>query len=284
MIPCPSCHKPVEILDKHVGTLFTCPHCNAVYFIDFSGQPEMANHEAEVETPSAYEPPAQDFSSPQDYSSEASVPADLSAETNYAHEQPVEQNYVQENNFQPDEDAAYSNEQNESSEQNYSSEQNFGSQDQSFENSSESAEQNDFSTPQDSAYSEAEPTPVVEEAPFDFNRTLDQAPAEAPPPVSVSDNSDFSDVTDFANADTVAGPLTYVVMIDGIESSQLLYQLKEAMTDSRFGWDVAELLSTVGGGRMVIPGLTPAKASVLINRIKYLPFKISWRQDVLSSS
>ncbi|WP_374031780.1 hypothetical protein [Bdellovibrio bacteriovorus] len=128
--------------------------------------------------------------------------------------------------------------------------------------------------------------PPMEEAPYDFSQTLDSVnsqPASEPAPMS-SDTADFSDVTDFANADTVSGPLAYTVTIDGIESSRLLAQLREAMTDSRFGWDVAGLLANVGGGRLVLRGLTPAKASVLINRIKYLPFKISWRQDVLSGS
>jgi hypothetical protein len=58
-------------------------------------------------------------------------------------------------------------------------------------------------------------------------------------------------------------------------------QLKEAMMDSRFAWDATDLLSRVEYGVLLLPGLSPAKASVLISRIKYLPFKISWRQDVL---
>lgn len=129
-------------------------------------------------------------------------------------------------------------------------------------------------------------TSSTEEVPYDFSQTLDSVnsqPMSEPAPMS-SDTADFSDVTDFANADTVSGPLAYTVTIEGIESSRLITQLREAMTDSRFGWDVAGLLANVGGGRLVLRGLTPAKASVLINRIKYLPFKISWRQDVLSGS
>lgn len=121
------------------------------------------------------------------------------------------------------------------------------------------------------------------EVPYDFSQTLDRVTTVDTSP-STPDTNDFSDVTEFANADTTAGPLTYAVIIEGIESSRLLMQLKEAMTDSRFGWDVQEILNQVGSGRLVLRGLSPAKASVLINRIKYLPFKISWRQDVLSGS
>ncbi|WP_246845227.1 hypothetical protein [Bdellovibrio sp. NC01] len=265
----------------------------------------MANHEAEPdETPAqSFETPVSeqpaDFSDGQDFANQGSqdfgqspVATDFSAETNYS----TDQNFQQQGDFQS-QDGFQQNgfEQNnvEQSADQFGSpasvynndshgvggqavEQNFGGE-QSYQDSS--AEYAD-SADQEAPVAEA----PVEEAPFDFNATLDQQPMQAPPPACVSDSADFSDVTDFANADTTAGPLTYVVIIDGIESSQLLYQLKEAMTDSRFGWDVNELLTQVGGGRLVIPGLNPAKASVLIGRIKYLPFKISWRQDVLSGS
>lgn len=273
MIPCPSCHKPVEILDKHVGTLFTCPFCNAVYFIDFSGQPEMANHEdsAEAESIPSVE---SETSSSQDYT----APQDFNSETQFSGAQTFENS-----------ESAYANENIEQPADVYSSEQNYDSQNQgyvnSYEDSSANNSENNYAAPPEPAYGEPEAAAdAIEDDSFDFNKTLDQVPAQTPPPVSVSDSSDFSDVTDFANADTAVGPMSYVVTIDGIESSHLLYQLKEAMTDSRFGWDLQELMTTVGGGRLILPGLTPAKASVLINRIKYLPFKISWRQDVLSGS
>ena len=282
MIPCPSCHKPVEILDKHLGTLFTCPHCGAVFFVNFDGQPEMANHEAEPEAPVG-EPTA--YGAP---------PIEADPNQGYG-----EQNFSAQNDFQnPDVDN--SAEAFASSEQNFGNEaeQNYGEQSQqygeaqefnggqSFDQNSAGSTNTEFSSASndfESSQNEYGETPS-EEAPVDFSQTLDQVPAQAPAPMSVSDSADFSDVTNFANADTTAGPITYVVVIDGIESSQLLYQLKEAMTDSRFGWDVADLLNQVGGGRLVLPALSPAKASVLINRIKYLPFKISWRQDVLSGS
>lgn len=122
-----------------------------------------------------------------------------------------------------------------------------------------------------------------EESAYDFSQTLDAIPEVAIAPGG-NDTADFSDVTDFANATSEVGPFSYTVVIEGIESSQLLLQLKEAITDSRFGWDVGELLHNVGGGRLVIGRISPATASVLVNQLKYLPLKISWRQDVLSGS
>lgn len=45
---CPSCHKEVDVKDKDVGALFTCPLCRSVYFINFDGTPEYG----EVQQPS----------------------------------------------------------------------------------------------------------------------------------------------------------------------------------------------------------------------------------------
>lgn len=126
-----------------------------------------------------------------------------------------------------------------------------------------------------------QPEPEIDD--YDFNQALGQ-PVPQPMHSLTPDSADFSDVEAFANANAASGPLSYVVIIDDIDSSHLLKQLREAMTDSRFGWDVNALTSNMAGGRLILSGLSPAKASVLINRIKYLPFKISWRQDVLSSS
>lgn len=250
MIPCPSCHQPVEILEKHLGTLFTCPHCNAVYFIDWSGQPEVAQHDAEAEPLEnlSYEAPSeQNFAAPaSDF-----VPP-------FEENPPVEENPVL---------------------QEYAGEATFTVEEPTSESETVIASPSDYMSPEPSVSESLEAEPEV---PYDFSQTLD-AVAE-PAPSSTPDTPDFSDVTDFANANTASGPLSYTVIIEGIESSRLLAQLKEALTDSRFGLDVSGILQSVGGGRLVIPGMTPAKASVLINRIKYLPFKISWRQDVLSGS
>lgn len=264
MIPCPSCQKSVEILDKHLGTLFTCPHCNAVYFIDWNGQPEMAEHEPEPVVEPELE---QEIETPQSFEEGTDFEggADFQAGTDF--QNPPQQDYANysagtgtSEEFVPHAEPTFSGE----IPQNIPEEM----------------------APQEDPYlapAEEIPPGTEIETPYDFSQTLDRIP-EPVTPSGTPDTADFSDVTDFANADTTAGPLTYAVIIEGIESSHLLIQLKEAMTDSRFGWDVAEILNHIGGGRLILRGLSPAKASVLINRIKYLPFKISWRQDVLSGS
>lgn len=125
----------------------------------------------------------------------------------------------------------------------------------------------------------------AENVPYDFSQTLD-ATTEASFEVAqeASDSADFSDVTDFANADSASGPISYTLTIEGIDTARLASDLKEAMTDSRFGWDVDEIFNTKSRDTLILRSLSPAKASILVSRIKYLPFKISWRQDVLTGT
>ncbi len=243
-----------------MGTLFSCPHCSSVYYINFDGLPELAQSEPEIQPG----PP-----------SEAHNPSNVSSEevhTNYSHQ--VEVSYPTE---APQESAYQYNEYSDATE----SEEPVVGGNSNYEHSN--------STAQDSHHYDQQDSPVDN---YDFGQTLDQVSmgedvasnSFSGEPTSNLDSSDFSDVVSFGNADTMAGPLTYAVVIEGIDSAQVFHDVKEAMYDSKFGWDVNEQMAQVNRGRLVLPGLSPAKAFVLINRIKYLPLKISWRQDVLSNS
>lgn len=227
MIACPSCQRPVEILDQHFGALFTCPHCQAVYFIDWQGQPEMAQHDNQDEPIVSEDVVEGSFENPVENSVES---AEYTAPLDSG--EPFAPDFVEPNYEAPIPEGEYMG-------------------------------------------------PVETES-YDFSQPLGQ------PEVNTfgnetTDSPDFSDITDFANADVELGPLSYTIQIDGLDSSANIIQLKEVMTDSRFSWDVSALLKGIKEGRLVLTGLPPAKASVLINRLKYLPFKISWRQDVLTS-
>ena len=58
----------------------------------------------------------------------------------------------------------------------------------------------------------------------------------------------------------------------------------EALTDTRFGWDADELMGRVSSGSLTIKGLNPTKASILVNRIKYLPVELEWKQEVFNAA
>lgn len=126
-------------------------------------------------------------------------------------------------------------------------------------------------------FSEQEPS---DSAPYDFNQPLGTIP-QPHQDVVEQDPSNLSDIAEFANSNEVTSGLSYSVTIDGIENFALVKALREAMEDSKFGWDTSALLDSIQGGRLVVKRLSPVKASIFIGRIKYLPLTISWKQEVL---
>lgn len=139
-------------------------------------------------------------------------------------------------------------------------------------------------TQPENAYSEEMPTPSVAEnfegqqetaeAPYDFSQTLDTV---AEPPTH---SSDLSEIADFANGETSMGGMSYELLVSGLDSVTLLKEFREIISDARFVWNEEEILSQIKRGELVIKDLPPIKAAILVNRLKYLELKISWRQSV----
>ncbi len=196
MADCPKCHSSLEIPEQNFGTLFTCPACQAVYFVGWDGVPEQPQESAETFQP-------------------------------------------QENSFQAE----------------------------PFPREGPSEGQGDA---------------VM--APPSWDQPLDLA-TEAisiPSAIHLDATPDFKDIVDFGNSPQLSGPLTYSVFIKGIDIADTREKIKEALTDSRFAWDTEVVMSQIKNGALTLPDLSPAKAVVLINRIKYLPIEVSWNQNVLS--
>ncbi len=183
MADCPKCHSSVEIPEQNFGTLFTCPACQAVYFVGWDGVPEQ----------------------PQ--------------------ENPV---------------------------------------------------------PIESLSSEGPSDPSM--LPPSWDQPLDSAAEVIAPPAAIHLDAtpNFEDIVEFGNSPQLEGPLTYSVYIKGIDIADTREKMKEALTDSRFAWDTEALMSQIENGALTLLDLSPAKAVVLINRIKYLPIEVSWNQNVLS--
>jgi hypothetical protein len=195
LTPCPQCHSAIEISDQHFGTIFTCPMCQAVFFIGWDGQPEAPQMSESSPAPEPQVP----IDSPLPPTSEVESSAAVMA--NPAWDQPLD----------------------------------LG------------------------------------------------AEAIAPPPVlSVDSSSNFQDVVEFGNSPQMEGPLTYTIFIQGIEIADTREKLREALSDSRLGWDATDLIRKISNGSLMLADLSPAKASVVINRIKYLPIEVTWRQNLLS--
>ncbi len=277
MTDCPHCHQQIEISEIHYGTLFSCPLCKAVYFIGWDGQAELP--------PTAEEMAAEDEDGPTVASEQTSVDepepeleATISTEITYASMESTSHDAIIDNsdystetvnNFPiPEEEAAPMDMEPLSTEP--------------FAESSET-EPMHIAPATDENPSAAEAMEEAQED-YDFNQPLDlQKPVEVEEGSSTADQPGFQDVTEFANADAEIVALSYTVRIEGIDTGKIYGALKEALTDSRFGWDVMTLMKSVQNGSLELKGLNPAKAFVLVNRVKYLALEISWRQDVLTT-
>lgn len=205
MAVCPVCQEEIEITSQHHGTLFTCPHCNGVFFVDWSGQPETATAESpgEIVPPEGVDIP---FTPASHFAPPVSVESEL--------------------------------------------------------------------PPQEESWSGSEVSGGYESE----EATLGgESPGER-------DSADLSEIADFGNADLAQVAFNYTLIISGIDSGKIREQIQEALTDEKFGWNVRQVIAQIKDGVLTIKSMNPVKASILMQRMKYLPVKVSWRQDVLSST
>lgn len=185
---CPSCHKTVEVLEKNFGALFTCPECQAVYFVNFDGLPEYSDSEESNSSPENPEFPVatENFNS-------LEIPDPLI------------------NNFE---------------------------------------------------------NPFLESA--------------AVQDVSQSEFSHVAkEIADFGNSDTQISSMNYDLEITGLDSKEELSAFKDAISESRFGWEPADILKQIRHGELKLEKLNPVQAFVLARRIRYLNLDVKWRQNVL---
>lgn len=182
MAQCPKCLQQVDIPEKYFGTLFNCPLCSAVYFIDWNGFPEITSATSEASEEEAI----------------ASVAA-ASGE--------IETNGTSE---------------------------------------------------------------INENAVVSTELLNEETPVEA-----------FKEITDYANSDVVVTSLTYNIFLTGIDTKEIRKDIYDVLSDSRFGWNVDELMQSIEDGQLTIEKINPVKASILVNRIKYLSIQIQWSQNVL---
>ncbi|MES2854514.1 MAG: hypothetical protein V4692_01570 [Bdellovibrionota bacterium] len=130
------------------------------------------------------------------------------------------------------------------------------------------------------------------EQPLDFQMGIVDEAAPEPPSDGFSEAlPDFGPADDplglngFANSEISSGkdgPFLFRILILGIDSKEIRESIREALEDSRFGWDPDQILSKLDKGKLVIEDLAPVKATIIIHRIRRLPVKIRWEQYAIS--
>ncbi len=121
---------------------------------------------------------------------------------------------------------------------------------------------------------ENEPMQSLVKVEADLDELLEKD-AKVPVP---TDEADLTGV--YVSPEQALGGLSYSVKIEKIDTKELRLQMIEALDDPKFQWDPREVMQTLKAGAVEIRNLNPVKASVVIQRVRDLPVKITWKQHV----
>lgn len=89
----------------------------------------------------------------------------------------------------------------------------------------------------------------------------------------------IQEINEFANStDNNLTGLVYKVEIRGIDSKVLLQDVKEALEDGRFNWDISLILSKRKDGVIVLDDLPPVKAALIIQRLRLTGLDFVWNE------
>lgn len=291
---CPNCQQNQLVTEHNYGALYTCPSCQAVYFINFDGQPEyedMSSQDFQMPADGAVVEDDHKMAATQiqsmtviaDMSTQISTQISNSFEPSRADESLTELPSVAEGDG-------------------------FNAFAMPPVGVEEPAPGIDFSHPA----SAVEPSPV---APAPLAAPPKISKAQAPIPIAVSQpavppesrqvvkpkqappvtpsatlSSPFGDfahiaqeISDFGNADTQLATLNYDLHISGIDTAETKYLIQEAIEDSKFAWDSVEMMKSIKNGNLTILRITPAKAYLLAKRIQFLDIEKVWKQNALGS-
>ncbi|MFN8846407.1 MAG: hypothetical protein ACK5V3_12925 [Bdellovibrionales bacterium] len=90
----------------------------------------------------------------------------------------------------------------------------------------------------------------------------------------------LNDVVRYGNSDQVSSPISYRLIISGIDLLQNMNELKEAISDSKLQINFSDLKGKIKKGQLILEGLTPAKAAVLAQRIRTLNLSMKWELKI----
>lgn len=120
---------------------------------------------------------------------------------------------------------------------------------------------------------------------------IDDAPpvlyAQDPSAPATSASPDLSDIAQFGNShasSTREGSLRYTIMVSGIDTSDVREMFREAITDRKMVWDTDEILRSIKNGEVKLANISPAKAFIVVARLKNLPVQVRWEQYAISQT
>lgn len=260
---CPNCQIDAVITEDLYGALYTCSGCRAVYFINFEGQPEYGDVNEVipdiVSGTSPSEPEALETSAPESMAPELENPSTA------ASLQTSQEAESFESSLEPLVDSvdmvSFDNKLDDQ----------FNSQinDQNLQTNTPE-NQNIEMPPADFSNSELNP----------FEQQQPEVNTEIQNPSSFTNIA--REISDFGNAEVQLSGLNYDLNITGLDSLETMRLFKEAIEDSKFGWNTSELLSTIKNGQIKFERLSPVKAYILAKRLQFLDIEKHWKQNAMS--
>lgn len=296
---CPSCHKEVDVKDKDVGALFTCPQCRSVYFINFDGSPDFG----EVEQPSVEElqrlqnqsipdkkkkkKSKKDSDELEQHEVEAHIKPDQTnagqTQSGVTETQPIET--LSSHNLEPAVFEVSSSEitENENPVFELQSNDNFSIQESTPEQTNESQLTAFDSISTDPVPFEALPseTPSIENFSYESASAVNENPV-TPPQAAQDFTSVASELESFGNRQTIVAGISYDLEITGLDTKEAQELLREAIDDSRFEWHPEDIVREIRKGHCKFKNLTPVQAFVLAKRIQFIDIEMKWKQNVLA--
>jgi hypothetical protein len=112
---------------------------------------------------------------------------------------------------------------------------------------------------------------------FDQQNQIDEGTGTVQPK---SHPENFSEVIEFANSDSPSNPISYNLIIEGIDSAELKEKLKEALLDQKLKLNTELLLNSIKNGKLEIKNLNPIKTSLIVQRLGGEKLKLTWDQNV----
>lgn len=272
---CPSCQSDVSVTDANYGALYTCEKCQAVYFVNFDGQPEFGEvpDEAPIDLNNF---PTESAETPQATSSEPEPLADYSTDFSTDDLASFQQIPEAQDNFQAD----------------------AGSP-EPFDSSFEPLVDSINVVTVDPLVDPVISSEVLESQSPEFE-SLNDVDAGLNPfenLISPEENAETDgsavaaaagfagvakEISDFGNTEVQLAGLNYDLTITGLDTQETMRLFKEAVEDSKFGWDAADILKMVRNGQVEFKRLSPVKAYILAKRLQFLDIEKQWRQHVLS--
>lgn len=255
---CPQCHNEVPVTEAQYLSMYTCPRCTAVYFIDIVGQPEF-----------------NDMSESEKYATDLQNQVATKQKATENHQNEF-QKLESENQSHDLEENVFSNPEEVALEAHSDINQlNHDQFDQVLDQTLETS-----LAPQDVEESSAVDSQDTQSDALNSDQNSFQNPIEA-----IEDASIFSgaarEISDFGNQYQEIQQMTYDLKVTGLDSKEISALFKEALEDMKLGWLPQDVNSFIKNGECHLSQLSPIQAFIIAKRIQFLDIEMKWTQNAV---